>query len=200
MYDWHQTPKTLSITIPLSYKIDSKKVDATISKNFIKLNITEMKIFKFIDLLEDVDIDSSSILIEDSKINFYLNKVKEEKWPTLEFKTNNKEDLKERRKLAEEELNKRNLDLRESASNKKKEFEKFVMDRSMKIEDQMRKELNDKKNLEKNQAESELYEFINDIEKRENVEENSNIILKKDDNHSERKNETPSQSNLIFNN
>ncbi len=178
MYDCHQTPKTVALSIPLAYKIDSKKVDAIIAKNFVKLNIPEMKIFKFFDLFDEIEIDSSSILIENNKILFYLNKVKEEKWPSLEFKTSNKEELKQRRKKAEDDLNQRISNLRETATNKKKEFEKFVMDRSIKIEDELRKELNEKKNMEKNQAENELYDFIKDIENRtfnqnqEKVEEN----------------------------
>jgi hypothetical protein len=179
MYDWHQTPQTITLSIPLSYKIDSKKVDTTISKNFIKLNIPEMKIFKLIDLFDEIDIDHSSILIEDNKIIFYLNKTKEENWPQLEYKSTNKEEIKERRKHAEEELNKKISEMRETASNKKKEFEKFVMERSMKIEDEKRKELDQKKNLERNQAENELYEFINDIEKKgANVDEKMRNIYK----------------------
>lgn len=184
MYDWHQTPKTVTISIPLAYKIDSKKVDATIAKYFLKLNIPEMKIFKFFDLFHEIEIDSSSILIENNKILFYLTKIKEEKWPGLEYKSTNKEELKERRKIAEEDLNKRIANMRETADNKKKEFEKFVIDRSIKIEDDIRKELSEKKNFEKEQAESELYDFINDIENRK-IPSNEDIV----------KSRTPSKEN-----
>jgi len=93
----------------------------------------------------------------------------------LEYKTSSKEEIKERRKIAEEELNWKISERRETAINKKKEFEKFVMDRSMKIEDEMRKELSEKKSFERNQAENELYEFINDIEKRERSDLNQNF-------------------------
>jgi hypothetical protein len=168
MYDWNQTPQTVTLSIPLSYKIDAKKIDSIIASNFIKLNITEMKMFKMIDLYDEIDLDSSSVVVEDRSIIFYLSKMKEEKWPNLEFKANSKEELKERRKIAEYILNERIKNQRETAANQTKVNQKFVVDKIMKIDEEKRVELKDKKSKEKNEAESELYNFISEIDGNQN--------------------------------
>jgi hypothetical protein len=180
MYDWNETSQTVTIFIPLSYKIDMKKIESTITENYVKLNIPEMKIFKFIDLFGNIKIESSNIVVEDKKIIFYLSKEIEEKWGVLEFKTNNKEELKERRRIAEENYMKKVESEREIAKLKKVEFEKYVLDKSIKIDEDKRKELKDKKNVEKDEAEKELYKFINQIEdgKEKNNLKNEEILGK----------------------
>jgi hypothetical protein len=165
MHEWNQTPTHVTIGIPISYRIDAKKVDYTITENYVKLNIPDMKLIKMIDLFANVDCESSKMIIEDRKIVFYLKKENEDIWKELEYKSNgNKEMLRERRKLAVDNLDKKIQIERETAINKKKEFEKFVIDQSIKIDDNRRKELRDKKSVEKKEAEKELYEFVNKIE------------------------------------
>lgn len=173
MLDWHQTPQTVTVSIPLSYKIDVKKVDSVITEKYIKLNVPEMKIFKFIDLYQSVDMETSNVIIEDRKISFYLNKLKEENWPCLEFINDKnpagKEELKERRKAAEEKLNEKIKMEREVAEKKRVEFDKFVVDKSIKIDEEKRKELREKKSSEKNEAERDLYQFVNEMDGKKDI-------------------------------
>ena len=67
------------------------------------------------------------------------------------------------------------------AENKKKEFEKFVVDKSIKIDDEFREELRNKKQEEKINAEKDLYKFVdkidnNKIEEEENEDEDDSNI------------------------
>jgi hypothetical protein len=179
MYDWSQNFQTVTFSIPLAYKIDSKKIDSTITINYVKLNIPDMKLFKLVDLYDTIIIESSKIIIENNKIIFHLTKETEKKWPDLEYKAS-KEELKSRRKLAEDDYHERVKSMRDMASSKKKEYEKFVIDKSIQIEDEKRKELTDKKTQEKSDVEKDLYSFVDKIENRHNYEEDK-IEIKTDD-------------------
>jgi hypothetical protein len=174
MYDWNQTPQTITINIPIPYKVDPKKFDSVVTENSIKLNIPDMKIFKFIDLYDEVDFKSANLIIEDNKIVYYINKIQERKWPQLEFKTGSKDEIKERRRIAEENYLKYINSEREVAKNTKTDFEKYVFDKSIKIDEEKRKELDRKKEEEKNAAVGEVYSFLNELEKNKTKEINTN--------------------------
>ena len=155
-YDWNETNTSVTITFPLLYKIDKKKFDYTITDSYIKLNLHQMKQFHFIDLMGEIDIDSSQIILEENKIIFNLVKKENILWKKLESNLP-KEELKERRKKADERLEEIVKKKRELAENKKKEFENFVVDKSIKIDDEFREELRNKKQEEKINAEKDLY-------------------------------------------
>ena len=179
-YDWNETNTSVTITFPLLYKIDKNKFDYTITDSYIKLNLYQMKQFHFIDLMNEVDIDSSQIILEENKIIFNLVKKENVLWKKLESNLP-KEELKERRKKADERLEEKIKKKRELAENKKKEFEKFVVDKSIKIDDEFREELRNKKQEEKINAEKDLYKFVdkidnNKIEEEENEDEDDSNI------------------------
>ena len=174
-YDWNETNNSVTITFPLLYKIDKKKFDYTITDSYIKLNLHQMKQFHFIDLMGEIDIDSSQIILEENKIIFNLIKKENTLWKKLESNLP-KEELKERRKKANERFEENVKKKRELAENKKKEFEKFVVDKSIKIDDNFREELRNKKQEEKINAEKDLYKFVdkmdnNKIDEEENEDE-----------------------------
>ena len=172
-YDWNETNTTVTITFPLLYKIDKKKFDYTITDSYIKLNLYQMKQFHFIDLMDEIDIDSSQIILEENKIIFNLIKKENKLWKKLESNLT-KEELKERRKKANERF--------EENLKKKKEFEKFVVDKSIKIDDNFREELRNKKQEEKTLAEKDLYKFVDkmDNNKIDEEDEDDNNINKDD--------------------
>ena len=76
--------------------------------------------------------------------------------------------MKERRKKANERLEENIKKKRELAENKKKEFEKFVVEKSIKIDDNFREELRNKKEEEKTNAEKDLYKFVERIDNNNN--------------------------------
>ena len=79
--------------------------------------------------------------------------------------------MKERRKKANERLEESIKQKRELAENKKKEFEKFVVEQSIKIDDDRREEIRTKKEEEKTAAEKDLYKFVNKIDNGKNDDE-----------------------------
>ena len=164
-YDWNETNTGVTITFPLLYKIDKKKFDYQITDSYIKLNLYQMKQFHFIDLMGEIYVDSSKIVFEENKIIFNLSKKENGLWKKLESNLP-KEELKERRKKANERLEESIKQKRELAINKKKEFEKFVVDQSIKIDDERREEIRTKKQEEKTAAEKDLYKFVNKIDNR----------------------------------
>ena len=162
-YDWNETNTEVTITFPLLYKIDKKKLDYTITDSYIKLNLIQMKQFHFIDLMGEIDIESSKIVFEENKIIFNLTKKENILWKKLESNLS-KDELNERRKKANERLEEITKKKRELAENKKKEFEKFVGEQSIKIDDNRREEIRTKKEEEKTAAEKDLYKFVDKID------------------------------------
>ena len=162
-YDWNETNTGVTITFPLLYKIDKKKFDYTITDSYIKLNLYQMKQLHFIDLMGEINIDSSKIVFEENKIIFNLSKKENGLWKKLESNLP-KDELKERRKKANERLEESIKQKRELAINKKKEFEKFVVEQSIKIDDNRREEIRTKKEEEKTAAEKDLYKFVDKID------------------------------------
>ena len=163
-YDWNETNTGVTIIFPLLYKIDKKKFDYSITDSYIKLNLYQMKQLHFIDLMGEIDVDSSKIVLEENKIIFNLSKKENGLWKKLESNLS-KDELKERRKKANERLEESIKQKRELAENKKKEFEKFVVEQSIKIDDNRREEIRTKKEEEKTAAEKDLYKFVDRIDK-----------------------------------
>ena len=172
-YDWNETNESITITFPLLYKIDKKKFDYTITDSYIKLNLYQMKQFHFIDLMGEINPDSSQIILEENKIIFNLIKKENSLWKKLESNLS-KDELKEKRKKANERLEEKNKKKRELAENKKKEFEKFVVEKSIKIDDNFREELRNKKEEEKTNAEKDLYKFVERIDNNNKINEEEN--------------------------
>ena len=180
-YDWNETNTGVTIIFPLLYKIDKKKFDYTITDSYIKLNLYQMKQFHFIDLMGEIDVDSSKIVFEGNKIIFNLVKKENGLWKKLESNLT-KVELKERRKKANERLEESIKQKRELAENKKKEFEKFVIDQSIKIDDERREEIRTKKEEEKTAAEKDLYKFVDNIDKGKIDEEEDEDDINKEKN------------------
>ena len=132
-----------------------------------------MKQFHFIDLMGEINPDSSQIILEENKIIFNLIKKENSLWKKLESNLS-KDELKERRKKANERLEENIKKKRELAENKKKEFEKFVVEKSIKIDDNFREELRNKKEEEKTNAEKDLYKFVERIDNNNKINEEEN--------------------------
>jgi len=190
-YDWNETNESITIIFPLLYKIDKKKFDYTITDSYIKLNLYQMKQFHFIDLMGEINPDSSQIILEENKIIFNLIKKENSLWKKLESNLS-KDELKERRKKANERLEENIKKKRELAENKKKEFEKFVVEKSIKIDDNFREELRKKKEEEKTNAEKDLYKFVERID-------NNNNKINEEENEDEDDNKNINNNNDINN-
>ena len=190
-YDWNETNESITIIFPLLYKIDKKKFDYTITDSYIKLNLYQMKQFHFIDLMGEINPDSSQIILEENKIIFNLIKKENSLWKKLESNLS-KDELKERRKRANERLEENIKKKRELAENKKKEFEKFVVEKSIKIDDNFREELRNKKEEEKTNAEKDLYKFVERID-------NNNNKINEEENKDEDDNKNINNNNDINN-
>ena len=183
-YDWNETNTGVTIIFPLLYKIDKKKFDYTLTDSYIKLNLYQMKQLHFIDLMGEINVDESKIVFEENKIIFNLAKKENGLWKKLESNLP-KDELKERRKKANERLEEAIKQKRELAETKKKEFQKFVVEQSIKIDDNRREEIRTKKEEEKTAAEKDLYKFVDKMDKGkidEEVDEDDENVKKNDKN------------------
>lgn len=185
MYDWNQTPKTITIKLPTPYKIDVKNFNSEITEYYLQFNIIDLKKHGIIYFYEKVDIETSRIKIYDRHIEFYLNKEIEANWPDLEPKIS-KDELAQRRKSAKENYEKKVAENRQKAEERKKDLGKFVVDKSMQLDEEKRKELREKKTQEKSSVENELYDFVKKYEQKEkNIVNNNNLGNKNETGFSE---------------
>lgn len=166
IYDWNQTPKTITIKLPTPYKIDPKNFNTEITEYYLQFNIIDLKKHGIIYFHEKVDFESSRIKIFDRHIEFFINKEIEANWPDLEPKLS-KDELAQRRKLAKETYEKIILENRLKAEERKKDLGKFVVDKSMKLDEEKRKELREKKTQEKTSIETDLYDFVKEYDQKE---------------------------------
>lgn len=180
-YEWSQTNESIIIVFPLSIKINSKNVDSVIASNYVKINIPESKFFVFLDLENEIVEDSANLVIENDKLSLNLNKKEKKLWKDLLFKGKN-DELKERRKIATEQYEKKVKEQNELAKSKKKEFERFVIDKSIKEDQEKRDELVNKKKETKNEAEKDLYKFIQNYDESFKTSTVKNENDKKEDN------------------
>jgi len=164
-FDWKQTPTSITITFNSLIRLDAKKIDYVVTENYLKLNITEIKLFKFIDLYSEVDWELAECILQDFQIIFYLKKITEGIWPELEFKAK-KDELKIRRETALNKFEVKKKEKEDLSVSRKKEFERFVLDKSIKMNEEQRNELKSKKNLEKNEAVNEVYKFFENEERK----------------------------------
>lgn len=118
-YEWNETNTGVTITFPLLYKIDKKQLDYTITDSYIKLNLHQMKKLHFIDLASEIDIETSKIILEETKIIFNLTKKENGLWKNLESKLS-KQELKDRRKLSDQRLEELTKQKRDLAQKQKK--------------------------------------------------------------------------------
>jgi hypothetical protein len=174
MYDWTQTPKNLTIKISIPYKIDAKKFESQVTDSYLKINILDPKIFRFIDFYDYIDFKTAKIVIEDKNIVIFITKLNESTWPHIESKLP-KDELIVRRKISDENFNIEIEKNKLKAKETKKDLEKFVFNKSMQITEEKRKELRDKKNLEKTNMETELYDFVKSYDNKKDLNENNNI-------------------------
>ncbi|MCQ2815627.1 MAG: tetratricopeptide repeat protein [archaeon] len=164
MYDWTETNTSLTIIIPIPYKLDKKKIDYTITELYVKINMLELKRIHIIDLFDAIDFTQGKMVLEDNRILFILPKLEDKLWKNLEFK-GSKAEIKERRKKAEDKYYEKIKQEREIAAKTKSEFQQFATDRSIAIDDARRQEIRDKKSSEKTKAEKDLYSFVDQMEK-----------------------------------
>ena len=178
MFEWTQTLKNITIKFPIPYKIDSKKFESQITDSFLKLNILDPKLFRFIDFYEEIEFLSTKIIIEDKNIVFFISKKFEGTWPQLESKLS-KEELILRRKLSEENFIKEVENQREKAKETKKDLEKFVFNKSIKLDEEKRKELKDKKQEEKSNIENDLYNFVSNYDQKNAIDNSLHLNTEK---------------------
>jgi hypothetical protein len=185
MLEWKQTPKTITIQKTVGFKVNAKNITSEITDSYIKMNVPDHKIFMHIDLFGEIDMETSKIVIEDKNIFIYLDKCVENIWPRLEFlDKNNREEynamkpqLEERRRNAKDKYEKRMKELEEIAAKQRKENEKYIVDKSIKLDEEKKRVLKEKKTEEKTTAENDLYKFISDYKEKEEEQVYRNEIL-----------------------
>ena len=162
--EWKQTFSHLIITLQLSRITKSDKLDVFIANSYVKLNFFDPNELRFIDFFKFVSPESLKISLEGKSIHLVIEKSIHENWEKLEF-LGSKQELIERRKIAEKIRLEEIENLRKVSKDTVKELNDFVITKSLEIGDEQRKALNYKKSQEKQDEVNKLIQFTQEYEK-----------------------------------
>jgi len=164
IYTWTEKKDSIKCSIPLK-GISPSKVDIFVTSSTLKVNYSPYIVD--IVLKHPIDQLKHKATVKDGTLNVTLYKLTSQLWGSLEYITDNKDELDELRKksiIEHEELEK---DLKEKRKDRKIDDEKYSLRKQMAIDSDERTRLDNLKEEEKNTAEREVYETFNQMQARE---------------------------------
>ncbi|EAR87721.1 tetratricopeptide repeat protein (macronuclear) [Tetrahymena thermophila SB210] len=170
-YEWYQDNKIVKIRIPIK-GITMKKIDIFISDLVLKINITEKKWVRVLDLKHEIDFQGqeNNVVYANEVLEIILVKKEEKKhWEDLIEDGLDKEQIKKRR---QESFQRRETAYQEHLKQRndlKIKFDTHATKEQMRLEDENRKVLEVKKTEEKNQAIDKIYD---DVDEKGNITQN----------------------------
>ncbi|XP_043934896.1 dynein axonemal assembly factor 4 isoform X2 [Protopterus annectens] len=154
-YTWTQTPSLLYITVPLK-GVGPGKVDILCSENYLKVNFPPFLFEVF--LCAPIDDTKSSAKVGNGVVVFTLYKKELELWKSLSL-TDDKEKMQRIREQAVIKAQEKAKAEKEAKAVQKRDNEKYALQKTMKIEEEERKRIEDLKEQERKRATEELEQW-----------------------------------------
>ncbi len=161
--EWFQNEDSLTINLPLS-GVSFKKLDFFLSDVFLKINILEKNLIKILDFHGEIDYlsKSNSFLYMNENLEIILQKHEKGLWPCLLIDKYSKEEIIHRREQAIQRKNEAEKEFQKNLNDMKIKYDRFSVSEQMRIESKERQFIENKKKLEKDKAEKDLYESIDE--------------------------------------
>ena len=160
LYRWSQSDDFLEISFDIHRANLSKpgSYDLYLTRSYIKFHLKSPKLFAEFDLQADIQLDSSGnrVFATENSLTIYLHKAeKGRQWTDLVCR--DKELARERRKnaISERELVEKQAEIARKEAEIK--LDRFAINEQMRLEGIQRKEIEDRKEREKQQEEEAVY-------------------------------------------
>ncbi|CAG9311000.1 unnamed protein product [Blepharisma stoltei] len=159
-YTWEQEFEIIKITIPCRNPILSKKgyFDLFLSRNYVKFHLKSPKMFMEWDLAEDIDYKSplNRAIAKETCLELILAKfIIGKSWESLIC--SDKDLSKQRRALSISEFEQNSKETQEALEKHKIEMDRFSVTEQMKLDDERRRVIEQKKEEEKIKAEQDIF-------------------------------------------
>ncbi|KAI9140358.1 hypothetical protein BKA69DRAFT_521024 [Paraphysoderma sedebokerense] len=159
-YTWTETLSTAYLTVPIK-SVNPNKADIYSNDVYVKINYPPY-LFE-LDLLHDIDDESSIASIGNDCVKFELQKVEHKLWGTLKYSGEDAHRVLKRRQEGIERKHKRIEEDRKRKIEEKAEKDRLMIKELMEVERAERKRLETLKQEEKLAAEQELFQWSNEI-------------------------------------
>lgn len=156
IYTWRETEKLVILSIPLK-GTSRKDLDVYLARTHVKISYLPYLIE--LDLLAEVDEAESSGQVKDATLTIRLAKEEAKLWGCLLFQSDKKTISERRKRGSFEHMEAKKLRHQETKDMRLQE-EKNMIRAQMTLEENERKIIDDKKNQEKQIAETNLYKSI----------------------------------------
>jgi dyslexia susceptibility 1 candidate gene 1 protein len=163
---WSQDTSSLNIKLPV-LGVSAKKIDVFFSDLVVKVNAQEISYLKIFDLADEIDYENkeNAITYENGILDLFIVKKTERLWDTLTFQHASKEDLRRRREESFARKAIRDQQLQKNLDEHKIKMDKHATKEIMRIEQEERDTIASKKQIEKDEAEKNIY---GDLDKKAN--------------------------------
>lgn len=171
-FTWIQSPKVISIRIPIS-PVNHEKVDVFTTDRYIKANFSPFLFEIFLSY--EIDSKKSSCIVKEDLITFDLCKKEEKEWESLEKELTKPEKMK----IKEEVLNKCQEEAQKEVEDKRKQktqLDRHAVQRAMDVDARQHEIIDKRRNDERDKAMTALEEWrLNASEKNSVKATNSSI-------------------------
>lgn len=154
-YTWIQSPKVISIRIPI-HPVNHEKVDVFTTDWYVKANFSPFLFEIF--LLYEINSKKSSCIVKEDLISLDLCKKVEQKWESLEKELTKPEKIK----IKEEVFKKYQEEAQKEAENKriqKTQLERHAVQRAMDVDSRQHDIMDKRRNDERDKAMTALEEW-----------------------------------------
>ena len=161
--EWHQNETSITINLPIS-NVSFKKLDFFLTDAFLKINILEKNMIKFLDFHSEIDFASKSnnFLYINETLEITLQKKQQGLWSTLLIENLSKEAVIKRREEAILRKTEAESQFQKNLNDIKIKYDRHSVSEQMKIEQKEREFIENKKKQEKEAALKDLYSSIDE--------------------------------------
>ena len=166
-FQWSQTDESLTIYLPVK-NVLLKNIDVLITSDFLKVNAPSIRYVEVIDFAYPIDYEhlSNKVTLLDDKLEVVVHKAEPKSWEKVVVTDLTKEQIRARRDESLKQYYARQDEREKAAREVKLQQDKHSIDQQMKVEGYQRKQIKQKKEEEKKQAENELYRDLDEMEHR----------------------------------